>query len=286
MSYETPKALRVALENRLLARSQDTGISLDRLRRRVLFERILARLQVAEPGLWVLKGGMALEVRLRDDARLTKDLDLGLRADLVDVVDLEERLIGALSVELAGDRFVLTVSSVRRMAEDDGGRSTWRAQVSATLAGTMFGGLQIDVSARANELDSTDLMTIPNSMEFAGIESPQVEVVDLQRHVAEKFHGMLKVFDDRINTRVRDLIDLVLLDERGLIHPALAAAAVRAVWDERGDRLPAVLPELSGTWDKRYEQLASDLNLDARILPAAIAVVTTLWSEMFPQKES
>jgi len=286
VSYETPKALRVALENRLLARSQDTGISLDRLRRRVLFERILARLQVAEPGLWVLKGGMALEVRLRDDARLTKDLDLGLRADLVDVVDLEERLIGALSVELAGDRFVLTVSSVRRMAEDDGGRSTWRAQVSATLAGTMFGGLQIDVSARANELDSTDLMTIPNSMEFAGIESPQVEVVDLQRHVAEKFHGMLKVFDDRINTRVRDLIDLVLLDERGLIHPALAAAAVRAVWDERGDRLPAVLPELSGTWDKRYEQLASDLNLDARILPAAIAVVTTLWSEMFPQKES
>lgn len=286
MSYETPKALRVALENRLLARSQDTGISLDRLRRRVLFERILARLQVAEPGLWVLKGGMALEVRLRDDARLTKDLDLGLRADLVDVVDLEERLIGALSVELAGDRFVLTVSSVRRMAEDDGGRSTWRAQVSATLAGTMFGGLQIDVSARADELDSTDLMTIPNSMEFAGIESPQVEVVDLQRHVAEKFHGMLKVFDDRINTRVRDLIDLVLLDERGLIHPALAAAAVRAVWDERGDRLPAVLPELSGTWDKRYEQLASDLNLDARILPAAIAVVTTLWSEMFPQKES
>jgi len=286
VSYETPKALRVALENRLLARSQDTGISLDRLRRRVLFERILARLQVAEPGLWVLKGGMALEVRLRDDARLTKDLDLGLRADLVDVVDLEERLIGALSVELAGDRFVLTVSSVRRMAEDDGGRSTWRAQVSATLAGTMFGGLQIDVSARADELDSTDLMTIPNSMEFAGIESPQVEVVDLQRHVAEKFHGMLKVFDDRINTRVRDLIDLVLLDERGLIHPALAAAAVRAVWDERGDRLPAVLPELSGTWDKRYEQLASDLNLDARILPAAIAVVTTLWSEMFPQKES
>lgn len=286
MSYETPKALRVALENRLLARSQATGISLDRLRRRVLFERILARLQVAEPGLWVLKGGMALEVRLRDDARLTKDLDLGLRAEVADVVDLEERLIGALSVDPAGDRFVLTVGTVRRMAQDDGGRSTWRAQVSATLAGTMFGGLQIDVSARADELDSTDLMTLPNSMEFAGIESPQVEVVDLQRHVAEKFHGMLKVFDDRINTRVRDLIDLILLAERGLIHPALAAAAVRAVWDERGDRLPAVPPELSSTWDKRYEQLASDLDLDARTLPDAIVVVTTLWSEMFPMKES
>ena len=286
MNYETPKALRVALEKRLLARSQGTGISLDRLRRRVLFERILSRLQAAEPGMWVLKGGMALEVRLRDEARLTKDLDLGLRAEVVDVVDLEERLIEALSSDPAGDRFVLSVGSVRRMAHDDGGRSTWRAQVAATLAGTMFGGLQIDVSARADELDSTDLMTLPNSMEFAGIESPQVEVVDLQRHVAEKFHGMLKVFEDRINTRVRDLIDLVLLAERGLIQPALAAVAVRAVWEERGDRLPAALPELSSTWDKRYAQLASDLDLDARTLPKAIVVVTTLWSDMFPMKES
>ena len=62
MTYETPKALRTALEQRLLTRSQATGISLDRLRRRVLFERIVARLQAAEPGLWVIKGGMALEV--------------------------------------------------------------------------------------------------------------------------------------------------------------------------------------------------------------------------------
>ena len=135
-------------------------------------------------------------------------------------------------------------------------------------------------------LDCTDLMTLPNSMEFAGIESTQVEVVNLQRHVAEKFHGMLKVFDDRINTRARDLVDVVLLAERGLIHPAVAADVVRAVWVERGDRLPAVLPQLPATWHARYEHLASDLDLDARTLPEAIAVATTLWSEMFPQKES
>jgi len=61
VSYETPQALRMALEHRLLARSEATGIALDRLRRRVAFERVVARLQVAEPGRWVLKGGMALE---------------------------------------------------------------------------------------------------------------------------------------------------------------------------------------------------------------------------------
>ncbi|MDQ2789435.1 MAG: nucleotidyl transferase AbiEii/AbiGii toxin family protein [Actinomycetota bacterium] len=74
MTYQSAQALRTALENRLLAQSNETGASLDRLRRRVMFERIIARIQAAEPGQWVLKGGMALEVRLRDDARLTKDV--------------------------------------------------------------------------------------------------------------------------------------------------------------------------------------------------------------------
>ncbi|WP_459979902.1 nucleotidyl transferase AbiEii/AbiGii toxin family protein, partial [Mycobacterium avium] len=77
MTYSSPQALRTALEHRLLMASREAGVGLDRLRRRVLFERIMARLQAAEPGLWVLKGGMALEVRLSDAARVTKDIDVG-----------------------------------------------------------------------------------------------------------------------------------------------------------------------------------------------------------------
>ncbi|MBA2280183.1 MAG: nucleotidyl transferase AbiEii/AbiGii toxin family protein [Acidimicrobiia bacterium] len=286
MSYDTPKALRMALEQRLLSRSEATGISLDRLRRRVLFERIVARLQAAEPGLWVIKGGMALEVRLRDDARLTKDLDLGLRAEVHDGVALEERLIEALSVDADGDRFVLSVGSVKRLMEDGDGQATWRAQIAATLADKPFGGIQVDVSPRAHELDATDLVPLPNSLEFAGIATPVVEVVDLQRHIAEKFHGMLKVFDDRVNSRVRDLVDLVILSEHGLIDAAVAATAVRAVWTERGSTPPPVLPPLPTTWPDRYERLATEHGLDAATFPDAVAVVATLWSQMFATKET
>ena len=84
MTYATAEALRIALEHRLLNQSRESGLSLERLRRRVVFERIIARLANAEPGRWVLKGGMALEVRLRDDARLTRDIDLGLRDEVTD----------------------------------------------------------------------------------------------------------------------------------------------------------------------------------------------------------
>lgn len=252
----------------------------------MLFERIVARLQSAEPGLWVIKGGMALEVRLRDDARLTKDLDLGLRADVHEGAALEDRLIEALSVDADGDRFVLAVGSVKRLMEDDGGRATWRAQIAATLAGRMFGGLQVDISPRAHELDTTDLIPLPNSLEFADIATPIVEVVDLQRHVAEKFHGMLKVFDDRDNSRVRDLVDLVILSEHGLVEATAAATAVRAVWSERDSTPPALLPGLPTTWPDRYERLAAEHGLDAATFPDAVAVVVTLWTEMFPTEET
>jgi hypothetical protein len=62
----------MALERRLQNEAQESGLTLDRLRRRVVFQRIVTRLQRSEPGRWVLKGGMALEVRLGDDARLTR----------------------------------------------------------------------------------------------------------------------------------------------------------------------------------------------------------------------
>lgn len=118
MTYRTPQALRMALEQRLLSRSNESGVGLDRLRRRVLFERIVARLESAEPGRWVLKGGMALEVRLQDDARLTKDIDLGLRDDISDADELHERLIEALMADPDGDGFVLTARPPARLSED------------------------------------------------------------------------------------------------------------------------------------------------------------------------
>src|SRR6266508_2022514 len=80
MPYATPAALRAALEARLASGKATTVPGLERLRRRATFERLLIRLEHAMPGQWVLKGGMALEVRLGDRARSTRDLDLAVRA--------------------------------------------------------------------------------------------------------------------------------------------------------------------------------------------------------------
>jgi hypothetical protein len=252
----------------------------------VVFERIVARLQTAEPGRWVLKGGMALEVRLSDEARLSKDIDLGLRDDPVTAEALRERFIEALGGDRAEDWFVLAVGPVRQLMEDDGGALTWRVKVAAELAGRPFGGIQVDISPRAYELDATDLIPLPNSLAFAGVSVPAIEVIDVHRHAAEKFHGMLRDFGERENTRVRDLVDLVILSEHELLEAHRLAVAVRRVWSERDGVPPATLPALPSGWPDRYERLAAEHGLKARSLPEAATVVAALWVEAFPTKET
>lgn len=286
MIYGSPQALRTALEHRLLATSREVGVALDRLRRRVLFERIVARLQVAEPGLWVLKGGMALEVRLSDAARLTKDIDVGLRDTVRTRADLHERLIDALTDDPFNDRFVFEVSEPAALREDGGGHLTWRAPVAAFLAGKPFGAIKLDVSPRAHELHATDRLPLPNSLDFAGIPTTEVEIVDVHRHAAEKFHAMTRDFGDRENSRVRDLLDLVLLIENELLRPGSVADSAREVWAERnGTEPPRRLPTLPASWPARYAQLAGDHDVEARTLTQAVALVQRLWIQMYPNEK-
>jgi hypothetical protein len=76
VKYKSGAAFRQALEQRLLARSRETGTSLIRRRKAVVFDRLLARLLVAAPQRWVLKGALALDFRLGERTRTTKDMDL------------------------------------------------------------------------------------------------------------------------------------------------------------------------------------------------------------------
>jgi hypothetical protein len=287
VTYDTPAALRMALEQRLLTRSLELGVALDRLRRRVLFERIIARLDAAEPDHWVVKGGMALEVRLQDAARLTKDLDLGLRDDVDDVRDLHDRVSDALATELDGDGFVLHAAVPAALNPDGAGRLTWRLRVSASLAGKPFGGIPLDVSPRTHELDRTDRLPLANLLDFAGVPTRVVEIVDVQRHAAEKLHAMLRSHGDRENTRVRDLVDLVLMLEHDQLDPALVADTAVQVWAER-DRTepPGSLPPVPASWSVSYERYTAELDVTANSFAFGVARVAELWAEMFPTEET
>ncbi|MHB8341224.1 MAG: nucleotidyl transferase AbiEii/AbiGii toxin family protein [Mycobacteriales bacterium] len=72
-----------------------------------------ARLEVAEPGCWILKGGMALEVRWRDRARSTRDMDLVVRHPPRIGAAAPAALAQPLAEDVDHDRFRLTVGLPR-----------------------------------------------------------------------------------------------------------------------------------------------------------------------------
>jgi hypothetical protein len=63
-----------------------TGIPLARLRKAVVFDRFLARLMQFQPEKWILKGGFAIQLRLVEKARTTKDIDVLALVEMRDVL--------------------------------------------------------------------------------------------------------------------------------------------------------------------------------------------------------
>lgn len=79
--YKTPQAFKVAIEDRIRRRSAASGLPMNRVRQRFIMERFLARISQQFGTAFVLKGGLALELRLAE-ARSTKDIDLRAHGDI------------------------------------------------------------------------------------------------------------------------------------------------------------------------------------------------------------
>ena len=129
MNYQTGYAFRRALEARLLKQSTEGSLSLVRLRKLIAFDRFLARLLAVQPDGWLLKGGLALQLRLGQRARTTKDVDVLLRLPRPEI---GPTLLRAANLDL-GDWFSLMVprdpTPLPGLA--DGG---WRFFVNARLS--------------------------------------------------------------------------------------------------------------------------------------------------------
>jgi hypothetical protein len=87
--YATPSAFRAAVEAKLRTRAHRLGVAAYILRRQAALERLMVRLTKVAPDRWALKGGLALETRLGEKARISVGLDadhlLGARAARADL---------------------------------------------------------------------------------------------------------------------------------------------------------------------------------------------------------
>jgi len=278
--YATAAAMRRAIETRLLAQSQERGIALDRLRKRVVFERILCRLGQSAPGQWIVKGGMALELRTDSGARTTRDLDLATRLRFGSGAELRDGLASFLEPDEDGDYFSFVVARPSKIAADQAGRAGWRFSVDARLDGRTFENVKMDIVLRPEEIAATERLALPNTLAFAGIPSRDVEVVSPAQQYAEKIHAL--TLARRVeNTRMHDLADLVFMLEAGWISPGKVSEAVRLVFGERATHdAPAEIPDPPDSWASRYAALSDEMGLQARTIDDAMRAVRESWERV------
>ncbi|MFG1923711.1 nucleotidyl transferase AbiEii/AbiGii toxin family protein [Cryptosporangium sp. NPDC048952] len=227
---------------------------------------------------WVLKGGAALEFRLRERARTTKDLDVAARLGCLKGDDVRSRLIEAISPDLDGDGFVFRAAQPTDLSDDLAGRGAWRFTIRALLAGRLFATIKLDVVARSEEIAVTEQLSLPNTLDFAGTPPRSIEAVDRRQHFAEKLHALTRDYGNRANTRVKDLADLVLLIESGLLPDSSLVAVVRHVFDVRGTHaLPRRIADPPLAWASQYPGIAEKLTDSPPTVSDAMAVLRDFW---------
>jgi len=256
--YETAAAFRRALEDRLKERSHHDGARLARLRKQVAFDRLLARLVRIAPDEWALKGGFALQLRMSDRARTTRDIDLAWQAHENELLD---RLIEA-TIEDLGDFFSFRVE--RTTADPDRMGGAHRFRVGASLAGRLFETFLLDVGEwDGPTTGQPEALTTPDLLGFAGIEPVRVPAIPLTRQVAEKLHAYTRRYEGgRVSSRPKDLVDLALIAQLFALDAARLLLDLQEVFASRGTHdLPSDLPRPPGEWRVPYRQLAVEVGL-------------------------
>lgn len=259
MRYKTATAFRRALEDRLRQQSLESGQALTRLRKMVVFERFLARLAKENPEAWIVKGGFALQLRLGERARTTKDIDVSAVNSWTRKQTIAH-LRAALSLDLA-DWFEFEVSEPTEAATGAPGRG-FRFAIRCLLDGRQFENFHLDVGYGDPVLEAPVELTTPNLLAFAEIAPATVRCYPLTTQVAEKLHTYTRTYSSGETTRARDLADILLAASLEQFDSAKLKQALEATFQTRASHdLPREMPDPPRRISASYRQLARELDL-------------------------
>jgi nucleotidyltransferase AbiEii toxin of type IV toxin-antitoxin system len=226
---------------------------------------------------WLLKGGYAMELRMHS-ARTTKDIDLTLHDGTRLSKNAKERgeQVRALLQEAAAtpfdDFFEFLVGEAR--ADLDGApEGGSRYPVQARMDGRDFARFHVDIGVGDEVLEPLEVVTGEDWLGFGGVAPPSFPIISAEQQFAEKLHAYTLPRGERVNTRTKDLIDMVLLINAGTLHKSKTAAAVRATFMKRATHdVPKELDPPPAEWGPVFDALAKECNL-AMELPEGFELV-------------
>jgi hypothetical protein len=268
--FKSSEDFRKSLEHRLQQEARDKGIDLQRVSRRVAFDRLLARFFSDPEPPFFLKGGYAMELRIAS-SRATKDMDLTYLRRFNNQEELASDLIlnqlQALAAVDLGDYFLYRVESAQ-LTLDNAPYGGFRYPVVSHVAGRLFVQFHLDVGVDFL-VANTETIMASDWLDFCGISAPFVRMISVEQQIAEKIHAYTLPREHRMNSRVKDLIDILLLTrtrEPDLCHLALVLLQVFQL-RKTHPAPPCLLPPPID-WTRPYASLASECGLETDIATA------------------
>ena len=265
-TYKSANAFRTALEERLRARARKSGVNPQRLWSLVAFDRLLARLLKDKEERFVLKGGYAMELRVKT-ARVTKDVDLtavSIKVKGSGREAINEALLAALQAlagEDLGDFFGFVIGRPT-MDLDNAPYGGARFPVEARMDGRTFVEFHLDVGVGDVITGPTEEIEGEDWLDFAAIPRPRFRMISREQQFAEKVHAYTLPREGRPNSRVKDLVDMVLLIQLGGMTKEALTKAIRATFERRGTHsLPSPLPVPPEDWAKPFAALANECKM-------------------------
>ena len=99
-------------------------------------------------------------------------------------------------------------------------------------------------------------------LEFAGIPRPRISCYPLTTQIAEKLHAYTRPYAAGESSRVRDLVDILLIASFSRVKAHRLTRSFKVTFEARGTHdLPSELPRHPAEWSVPYKRLARDLDL-------------------------
>nr|WP_233261342.1 nucleotidyl transferase AbiEii/AbiGii toxin family protein [Vitiosangium sp. GDMCC 1.1324] len=200
--YRTSAAFKQALEARLRAAAASSGMPMNRLRQRLIFDRFLVRVFAILGENTPLKGGIALELRL-SRARTTKDVDLRCtgkpdallgQLQAAGRTPAEEPLFFEVSAGPQGD--IINGEGVVY----EGRRFRVHTRLDGRPYGEPFG---VDAAFGDVLVGTPETIEGSDFLSFAGVPRSRLRIYPRESHVAEKLHAYT-LPRERENERTRE----------------------------------------------------------------------------------
>lgn len=191
--------------------------------------------------------------------------------------DLHQALVRAALLDL-GDWFQFEVE--RPPSELPlGAVGEARFHVRGLIDGRRFETFHIDIGWGDPLVEPVENLATPALLAFADIPPTQVPCYPLTQHIAEKADAYTRPHVAAESSRVKDLVDILLMAGIRQMDGRVLYQALQATFNARKTHaLPVFLPDPPTTWSAPFRRLAEETGLDCRTLAEGGAGSSILFS--------